>query len=461
MSDEQQTGQTPPPPVPVQNPAAEQQAGTPAPAAEEAAPKQSGTVVVDGVGYAVGLIWQPLQNPDDPDAEVRETMESDPELDLYCLRFSSAPQYGLGKTSLGHREGEPSLAAAVAAALSDQSSVCAVFRLKEGWWFVVIRNDLILSEEDVLYTREEEAQKAFFSMMAVPDWDKKIAPPEWGIEGSQPGNLPELVKGVRKVRLQRMGAAKRTQILLLLAIGILILCGAVIWLVLSLYDKLSAPTKIAAVPTPEVIRPIEPVPEQPKPWEKIVDADAFISRCWSYSYQIKNMTIPGWKLDTITCTPTGLQTGWRPSWPTGSRLTYVKTAVNEYKLTKLDVALDAEGKSAKGSVSWNDLPTYASIPNIDAPQLKLELNDIIQATNLPLTITEETKVEPPNNKDGSAPPNQQVYKSFVFRTTSMYTPWEWRQFFNKFSGLELTKISYNPDVDSQTKWTYEGRIYAK
>ena len=423
---------------------------------------QRGTVLVEGMGYAVGLIWQPLQNPDDPLPEVRETMESDEELDLYCLRFSSAPQYGLGKKAMGHKEGEPSLAAAVAGALSDQSSVCAVFRVKEGWWFVVIRNDLILSEEDVLFETEEEAQKAFFSMMAVPDWDKKIAPPEWGVEGSEPGNLPDLVKGIRKVRLVEMSAAKRTQILLLLAIAILGLISGVIYLVISLWDTVFTPPKVATIQAPEVVKPVEPVPEQAKPWEKVVDIDSFVGRCWNYAYQLNVMTIPGWKLDTITCTPTGIETGWKPSWQSGSRLTYLKTALNEYKISKVDINQDAEGKSATGRITWNDLPVMASVPNMESAQLKHDLNDIIQATNLPLSISEENILVPPNNADGTVPPNQQNYRAFKFSVASSYTPWEWREFFNKFSGLEMIKINYNPDVDSlQNKWTYEGRIYAK
>ena len=105
-----------------------------------------GTLNIDGTVYAVGLLWQSLQNPDDPLPEIREVIESEPGYDLYCLRPASAPQYGIGKKSMGHAEGQPSAAAAVASAYADKTSVCAVFRIKEGWWFVSIRNDLILSE---------------------------------------------------------------------------------------------------------------------------------------------------------------------------------------------------------------------------------------------------------------------------------------------------------------------------
>ena len=128
--------------------------------------KVGGHVTVNGTKYAVGLMWAPLQNPDDPIPEIREAMDAEPGADLYCQRTSSAPQYGLGKSSLGHYSGQPALAASVATALSGKTSVCGVFPVDEGWWFVAIRNDLILAEEDVLFATEDEAKRAFFAMMA-------------------------------------------------------------------------------------------------------------------------------------------------------------------------------------------------------------------------------------------------------------------------------------------------------
>jgi hypothetical protein len=35
-------------------------------------PEFNGTVNIDGTIYAVGLLWQSLQNPDDPLPEIRE-----------------------------------------------------------------------------------------------------------------------------------------------------------------------------------------------------------------------------------------------------------------------------------------------------------------------------------------------------------------------------------------------------
>lgn len=424
--------------------------------------KRLGTIVVDGTTYAVGLMWQSLQNPDDPIPEIREVLESEPGLDLYCLRPASAPQYGVGRKSMGHHEGQPSAAAAVASTYSDKMSVCAVFPVKEGWWFVSIRNDLILSEEDRLFTREEDAQRAFFSMMAVPDWEVKIAPASWEIEGAEQADLIPLIKNARKIRLVELSAAKRTQFLIAISLVVIALLAGVVYLISSLWQTVFTQEKMVDVPVPEVIKPIEPAPEKPKPWERVPQTTAFLNKCWNNSYQLNNLTIPGWQLEPVICTATGIQTGWVKSWNPGGRIAWLKAALNEYKISKIQVQLNDAGTNATGSITFTDLPLVASVPTLSADQIRDELTDIAQATNLPIQFSKQTVLDPPNNADGSVPPNQQTYVYYAFSVASGYTPWEWKTFFEKFSGLELLKIEYNPNIEAgNNKWKYEGRIYAK
>ena len=200
--------------------------GTTAPSDIQLSPSEMverGTVVIKKVKYAVGLIWQPLQDPDNPSPEIREAMETDADSDLYCLRITASPQYGLGRTSMGHRTGELSLAATIASALSDKTSICGVFKVEEGWYFIAVRNDLILSENDVLFKTEEEAEAAFYRMMSVPDWDMKIVPAEWNVEGAVTRSIESIVRESRvRVRLEELGAKKKNQILLFIGLVILI-----------------------------------------------------------------------------------------------------------------------------------------------------------------------------------------------------------------------------------------------
>jgi hypothetical protein len=420
-----------------------------------------GSISLGGVKYAIGLLWAPLQNQDDPIPEIREAMEAEPAADLYCLRTSTTPQYGLGKTILGHHSGEPALAASVATALSGKNSACCVFKVDEGWWFVAIRNDLILAEEDVLFHTEEEAKRAFFAMMAVPDWDARIVPTSWNVEGAQEIDLKTLIADVRKTRLFELSAAKKTQVLVLLALGVVAILIFLLYITISFLSSVFEQAPIIQMPTPEVVRPVEPTPEKPKPWERVPQTDIFINRCWNNAYQLEAITIPTWKMGRVNCTPREITTTWNITNAGGARLAWVKAALERYKLTKVDVRLDTSGNSASGVSRFSDIPLVLSMPSLTVDQIREQLTDIRQATKLPIQFSEQTVKDPPDNPDGTVPPNQQVYKYFSFSISSPYTPREWKVFFDKFSGLEFIKISYEPTLGSNNKWTYEGRIYAK
>lgn len=428
-----------------------------------------GTVTIRKVKYAVGLIWQPLQDPDNPSPEIREAMESDIDSDLYCLRITSTPQYGLGKTSIGHHSGELSLAAMVASSLSDKTSVCAVFKVDEGWYFLAVRNDLILSENDVLFKSEEDAQDAFFSMMAVPDWDLRIAPPEWNIEGAETRNIESVIRDARiKVRLEQLTGVRRNQVLLLIGI---VLVGIFLVVVYSMFSYLK-PTiqieeKIEPIPIPDIIKPVEPTPEKPKPWEKIPDTKIFSNKCWNNAYQLKSLNIPGWRMGIVTCTYNALTTNWIKGdsgvWPNQPRIGWIKSALDEYKLSNVNIKINSDGSSANGQVVFYDIPLIASVPVYTEQELWEELTDIKQAAQLNLSFQRKSVLEPPNNPDGTKPENQQEFVFFDFSITSPFTPFEWQSFFDKFPGLELIKIEFNPISDSKdvNKWKYDGRIYAK
>lgn len=430
---------------------------------------ERGTVVIKKVKYAVGLIWQPLQDPDNPSPEIREAMETDADSDLYCLRITASPQYGLGRKSMGHRTGELSLAATIASALSDKTSICAVFKVDEGWYFVAVRNDLILSENDVLFKTQEEAENAFYRMMSVPDWDVKIVPPDWNVDGAITKPIESIIRESRvRVRLEELGARKKNQILLVIGIALVIALLSFVYSMFTVFTPvIQQEEKIEPIAIPEIIKPVEPTPEKPKPWEKIPDIKTFSNKCWNNAYQLKTLNIPGWALGIVTCTTSGLTTSWSRGssdiWTNPPRIRWIKAALNEYKMTNVNIQINKDGASAKGSVSFYDIPLIASVPLYTEQQLWEELTDIKQAVNLSIEFQRKTVLDPPDNPDGSKPEHQQEYVYYLFSITSSYTPFEWLTFFSKFPGLELTKIEFNPlsEPDDPNKWKYEGRIYAK
>ena len=155
------------------------------------------STVVGGVTYATSLFWQPLQNKDDPYTEIEESAGSVLEgADLFALKPGKSVQYGVCASSDGYHKGTLSLAVAVATTLSDRTSFVGVFKVDNGWWYCCVRNDIILSDGDMLFLKEEDAKEQFMSMMTVPDWGRKFAPKEWEIEDTKEGNLEEIIEAL-------------------------------------------------------------------------------------------------------------------------------------------------------------------------------------------------------------------------------------------------------------------------
>ena len=423
-----------------------------------------GVVSVGGQKYAVGLVWQPLQNLDDPIMEIREAAESELGADIYCLRPATTPQYGIGRTEWGHKEGMPSLAASVASALSNRSSVCAVFKIEAGWWLVAIRNDLILAEEDVVFTNEAEAQRAYAAMMAVPDWDLKIVPKEWNITGTEQQDLVKLIQNVRRVRLKELNAVRRTKFLLVIALLILAAVVYVIYLLVGVWkDIFTSGFTRPEIERPQVLAPVRPEPEKPKPWEKVPDMAVFMNQCWYDTYQVRAILFPGWSMGTITCTPKGISTSWRLADEKVGRLPWIKFGIGQYQLMNFNIDIDASGTSATGNMPFTKIPLVPSQPTLSADLIGEDLKEIQKATGLESNIqySRQTLYDPPNRPDGSRPANQKAYTYYSFTIVSPYFPKVWLDFFKKFSGLELLKLEYTPSGEATNKWKYEGRIYAK
>ena len=442
-------------------------ATTDAPSAGENGNNSSGTegtkrnvITIGRSEYAVGLFWQPLQDPDDPIPEIRETMESDEDANFYTLYVDGrAPQYGIGRSSSGHREGQIAAGSAVLSALSEKSSFVAVFEVKEGWWFVAARNDLVLPEEDVLYRTEEEAKDAFYSMMAVPDWGFKIAPDTWHIDGTQEMELGELLKNASRSRLQGISASRSTKVLIVVALFLFLFVAALFALFFFLIDReKKAPITFTPVAPQAEIVPVVPTLEEEKPWEKLVEVEPFIEMCWNYSYQLKAMQVPGWGLDQIVCTHEGLTSGWRKTWTQGGRVGWMQKAIEEYGFKEDTVKIEESATSASLKIPFENLPLKPSLPRLPLDKLQRELIDISQAMNFPISMAPGQVTSQQQSENPDQPPAVYRYLSFSF--SSKMDPPAWESFFDKFAALEIVKIEYNPNSDAlSNNWKYEGRIY--
>lgn len=425
---------------------------------ESGDPPWGATMAVNGTTYAVSLFWQPLQDTADPYPEVQETVDNVMEgADLFCLRSGTSPQYGIGNSTEGHKAGMPSAAAAVAELFQDKPSSVAVFEVDEGWWFIAVRNDLILSEEDILYINEEDAKRAFYAMMAVPDWGRKIAPASWEIEGTEEVDLWDTLKSPGGSKLMRIDKTQRQKMRIIIGVAAV--------LVLYIGYKLISGMFSGPTPTIRPVMPLKPIFEEeaPKqqvievrPWEKLIVTEDLLNRCQAAVQQVKSMIIPGWKLGVITCSPSGLSTTWAMEW---GHLGWLKRAFEEYNTRGLDFLIDNAGKSVVVSLSIGNVAVHSESPKMMVYESREEINNIFQAINMPISLRDErTRRQGTVSKDGLSlqVKEQKTYPKLIFSFASDLPMEEWLSFFNKFPALEITKLNYNPTDDI---WTYEGQIY--
>jgi len=429
---------------------------------DDDSPDWGPTITVGGVVYNVSLFWQPLQDTENPMVEIKETAETVLEgADLYCTRTGNSSQYGLGISEKGHKANAAVAAIALADAFSDKSSTVAVFRVEEGWWFIAIRNDLILSEEDVLYLTEEDAKNAYYSMMAVPDWGIKIAPAEWGIEGTQEIDINDVFKNARQVKLQKLTESRGNLFTIVTIIAVLV----IIFIIYQLFSLFSSdqPRAVNIKSTkPVVTAPIlAPQPQQqqieePPPWESIPDPIQYMKNCSSGVNKTKDVMIPGWEMEGAGCSPNGVSSAWKAR---RGKVAWINQTFAAFKDTSLkDFSMSTSEDGANASVF---IPTktriISSVPVFNLRDLKKELIDIFQGFDMQVLLTMGTEgvIVDENNPNAPAKPKY-IFLNFQFK--SPYDPDIWTHVISRFSGLVLTTIKYNAKT---AVWEYEGRIYER
>src|ERR1043166_65299 len=138
----------------------------------------SGVVKVGRRTYAVGLIWQPSPSGRVAQAAREAAQQPGQKSDFYCVRPAtktvSVPQYGLGQSSTGHKTGMPTLAASLAN--GQPGSWTGAFRLREGTWVVVVRDDLIAPDGDILFDNDDLARDRLLQEVSLGGMQRIYAP---------------------------------------------------------------------------------------------------------------------------------------------------------------------------------------------------------------------------------------------------------------------------------------------
>ncbi len=401
------------------------------------------SIDVDGTRYATSLFWQPLQNSSDPFQEVEDASAGVLEgADLFCIKNGKAPQFGICVSHEGYHSGEAVAAVALATAMSNISSFIAVFKTRQGWWYTCVRNDILLSDGDMLFLSEEDAKNQFMSMLAVPDWGKKIAPKEWGFEETEELDLGEVLSRGARVKLQKIKALRGTKLLAVVVISAVI--G--IWLISSLVDHifLTPTVRPVIVPVkPKVVPKQQELPPEIKPWEKLVSPEPMMRECYTGVFDMLKIMPPGWVIGELTCTSGGVATSWRRQ---VGYMSIARKALDESGIHLSGYSFSPDGNTLSATLPLAKIPEVSSPPKMNVVDLQNELNDVFQSIGYSISM----------NMTSVTSDRGTVFRMMQFNITSKYNPLTWAKLLTKYSGLEIKTITYK---SHEKIWKYEGIIY--
>jgi hypothetical protein len=365
--------------------------------------------------------------------------------DLFCIKGGRTPQFGICVSQEGFKSGQYVAAVSLVGAMDNLSSFIGVFKVPEGWWYVCVRNDIILSDGDILFLNEEEAKNQFLSMLVVPDWGMKIAPSSWEIEETKEISIEESIQRGPHVKLKKIKGLRGTKLLLIVVLSIVV--GG--WLVSSLIDKLlfTPVKKPVVVPIrPKVMAPVEEVKPIPKPWESLVNPQLFVENCFHNIKKIRSLEPPGWQIGSIVCNGKSVSTSWT------REVGFLSIA--QQTIEKSDIKLSSHwfnetGTMLSASIALPEIPTVESEPKYNTVELRNVINNEFQSINLPISLS-NSSFEVVNGN------NRQTFRQVKFQFNSPHDPVRWLGLLIKYSGIEFNLITYSP---KDNNWHYEGVIY--
>lgn len=404
----------------------------------------SGVITVAGMKYAAGLYWQP--SPDAKNiAKSAKAAAKQPgfQADFYCIRQPSKSQpigqFGLGIESAGHKDGMPSIAGCLVG--QQVGSWAGAFRVPEGVYFIVVREDLIDPEGDILYPDENSAQARLEQEISRGGLIDILCPLEWGIRGSQNQQIAALLAGNKSVTLNRASISLK---ILFQFIALFVLLGLV-YAAYSWYEADLARQQAEAQAQAEALAKMEmqkkALKEYPRTWEEKPNPLDFIYACQAAMEQVQPRYL-GWMLSDIECNELAANFKWARAGKGNAVIPVDGKATVDSTFTTATFSVPTQKLSPRGPQT---LAYYGLVDQYVA-------QNSIPASLVPLP---DDVLPPPPDKDIPPPPPPKWRKRSISYIIAG-SPWLNPNLFDSIPGLILTSVKAQGNLAS---FTVEGIVY--
>ncbi len=405
----------------------------------------NGVVKVGRHQYAVGLFWQP--SPSGRVAQAAREAASQPgqKADYFCARSATktvaVPQYGLGQNAQGHRSGQPSLAASLANA--QPGSWTGAFRLREGTWVIVVRDDLVAPDGDFLFDNDEAARERLLQEISLGGMQRIYAPDGWAIPGSDPTPLPLLLQDRVDCKLQPVALPIK---LIMFGGGGLVLVAALIFAALQWQAQQQEDAERAAqgMLSGMVKQWQWPPADQvyPHVWEERAHITDVLNQCQELFARVTASQF-GWQRGNALCKDGTL------SWTLGH---------NDGKTASImpnEATVTPDLRNAGQSVHGDTLPVRGAeslIKVTEITRLALTQHWPFEFSRLP---DDPPKVAPPQDVKDPPPPPPPPWLKRGLHYSGKLPPWKLLGYFDGIPGVIIENAEYNRDGS----WTLDATIY--
>ena len=279
------------------------------------------------------------------------------------------------------------------------------------------------------------------SMLSVPDWSKKIAPEEWGIDDTEQKNISEVFAQGLSTKLEKINALRGSELLIIIVLSIAVGAWLITFIINTFFETKTQENKVITKRAQKkVVQKVEKVILAP--WETLIDPVWMLDTCRENILAVSSIVTPGWTNEGITCMPSGIATGWRRNF---GRLSWIEMSLSYSGLNISNKQIDKDARTVTVSIPFGSPKKIKSPPKHSSYELRNMINDLFQAINLSIRLN-----------DGTASAEGRSYKTLDFMIDSKYDPNIWKEMLTKFSGLKVNNIRYNNGV-----WNYEGTIYVQ
>lgn len=405
-----------------------------------------GTITVGRRRYAVGLYWQPSPSGRVSQAAREAARQPGQMADFFAVRPGNqagrVPQFCLGQKELGHSAGLPSAAASVAE--EQPGSWGGVFKVQEGWWLVISRDDLIAPDGDMLFEEEAPARQRLYDEMNLGGLQRIYAPEHWGIPNGDPMPLTLLMQGRVEARLQNVHLPVKMYMIVGGGLLALVVVGYLLFMwqqqqedarMEAMQKMTMEQQQIAKLQAQGQLAPPPPPPPPKRVWEEKPLPEIWLDACRQAMTRVSRTAV-GWEIVGTVCREASFTVTWRRT--EGPSILPENAVVGNDRVSAVSV------------FPLIDLPPRGSEQL--SPSGEMERAILLKDLHIVMSNAPADAAAVPQPGQIQAPADPWVKKKITL--TSQTAPWFTWQSYMGLTGIVLDEVRWD-----LRDWTVEGSLY--